>query len=108
MNQPSNIYREQLSSKYHGIPLWRPSPSKGPDHISIGDVGYLDDGAFIRIFNATIPWDDPSNSLFGELEEYVPLNAGRFGVVQDTFGPEVYYSPHVSEVDNAHVDTHDE
>jgi hypothetical protein len=106
MNQPSIIYREQLASIYHGIPLWHPSPLKGSHHVSIGDVGYLNDGAFIRIFNATLPWDDPSNNLFGKLEEYVPLNVGRFGTVRATFGPEVYHSPHVSEVDNA--DTHEE
>ena len=32
--------------------------------VSIGDVGYVDEGAFIRMFNVTRvtrPWDDESN-----------------------------------------------
>ena len=80
--------------------------------ISIGDVGYLNnDGAFIRIFDATLPWDDPSNRLLGRLEEYEPLNAGRPDIVRDrtAFDPIVYRTHHVSEVvDNVYANTYEE
>lgn len=97
----------------HGHALWHPSPLDGLHHISIGDVGYLYNGAFIRIFNATLPWDDLSNTLFGKLEEYVPLNVGKnaasgIALVETKFGQVVYRSPHVFELDDAHANTDDE
>jgi hypothetical protein len=74
VDQPFNIYREQLSSQYQGLALWDPKPvenlHKQPGHVSIGDVGYLDNGAFMRMFNVTLPWDDPSNKLLGKPEKY--------------------------------------
>ena len=68
----------------------------------------MNDGAFIRIFNATLPFDDPSNSLFGKLEEYVPLDASCSDIARTAFGQETYHSVHVSEVDNRHANTPDE
>ena len=61
VHQPSNVYRERLSSLNHGLALWDPKPVENLyNHISIGDVGYLlENGAFMRLFNVTLPWDDP-------------------------------------------------
>ena len=105
VNEPSNVYREQLTSKYHGIALWHPNPVKrlyDCGHVSIGDVGYLCDGDFIRMFNVTLPWDDSSNEKLGKLDEYKPLEQGHFVNVRDSeFYEAEYHSPQVAKVDNA-------
>ncbi len=59
--------------------MWNPSPrKKNINNVSIGDVGYLHEGTFIRIFNVTLPWNHPSNGLVGKLEPYEPLDGGPF------------------------------
>lgn len=47
----SIVYAEQLRSLRCGEPLWQPEP---PDdgEVAIGDVGFIDDGRFARLFNA--------------------------------------------------------
>ena len=105
VDQPFNVYREQLTSKYHGIALWRPNPVKGLydcGHVSIGDVGYLCDGDFLRMFNVTLPWDDSSNEKLGKPDKYEPLEQGRFVNVRDSeFYEAEYHSPHGAKVENA-------
>jgi hypothetical protein len=113
VGEPFNIYREQLSSLYHGLALWNPKPVKNlhkqPGHVSIGDVGYLDNGAFMRMFNVTLPWDDPSNKLLEKPEKYQRIKARYFGNVRDEEirGGELS-TPHVSRVDNIGANTHEE
>lgn len=102
---PSNIYREQLSSQSHGIALWHPNPIEGlydRGHVSIGDVGYLYDGDFVRMFNVTLPWNDPSNAKLGIPEKYRILELGYFVNIRDIeIGKVEYSSPQVSVKDNA-------
>ena len=103
LNQPFHVYREQLTSQYHGLALWNPKPVKDLyDHVSIGDVGYVCDGDFIRMFNVKLPWDDPSNTKFRPPKEFKSLDKDFFDNVR---GSEVdqaeYHSPPVSKVDNA-------
>jgi hypothetical protein len=114
VDQPFNVYREQLSSQYHGLALWDPKPvenlHKKPGHVSIGDVGYLDNGAFMRMFNVTLPWDDPSNKLLGKPpEKYKRIEPNYVGNVRDNEIREgEYYTPHVSKVDNVGANRHEE
>jgi hypothetical protein len=113
VDEPFNIYREQLSSLYHGLALWDPKPvenlHKQPRHVSIGDVGYLDNGAFMRIFNVTLPWDDPSNKLLGKPEKYERIEPSYLDNVHENEIREgVYHTPQVSEVDHVGADRHDE
>ncbi|KAF8491436.1 hypothetical protein F5888DRAFT_1598287, partial [Russula emetica] len=109
-----NIYREQLSSLYHGLALWDPKPvenlHKQPGYVSIGDVGYLDNGAFMRMFNVTLPWDDPSNKLLGEPDKYERIEPIHSGNVHDNEIREgEYYTPYVSKVlDNDGPVTHED
>ncbi|KAH9953164.1 hypothetical protein BC827DRAFT_169055 [Russula dissimulans] len=101
--QPFNIYRDQLSSLYHGVALWEPNPLRNIyDQVSIGDVGYVQDGFFYRMFNVTLPWDDPLNTRFGEPEPYKTLVSDPFTNIREaalTKGD--YYSRLVSKEDNA-------
>ncbi len=114
VDQPFNIYREQLSSQYHGLALWDPKPvenlHKQPSHVSIGDVGYLYNGAFMRMFNVTLPWDDPSNKLHGNPpEKYKRIRSRYFDNVHENEIREGEYStPHVLKVDNIGADRREE
>ncbi len=47
-----NIYARELLPRKHGYALWHPEHTKFGE-VQIGDVGYLHDGAFYRMFNAT-------------------------------------------------------
>jgi hypothetical protein len=118
-DQPFNTYREQLrvSFPHHGLALWDPNPVKGlfkdPGHVSIGDVGYLHNGTFMRMFNVKRPRDDPSNTLIEIPEGYKPLKQEKYEYIyrstRSTAFPEgEYYTPHVSKVDNVRANTHEE
>ena len=108
--QPSNVYREQISSLNRGLALWDPKPVEDLyDHISIGDVGYLlDNGAFMRLFNVTLPWDDPSNILLEVPEEYKRLELGHFVNVHSSEMRQTQFCSHISKVDNIYANTHSE
>jgi hypothetical protein len=103
--QPWNVYREQLSPLHQGYALWEPEPVKGLyDKVSIGDVGYVDRGFFYRMFNVTLPWDNPSNNKFGEdePEHYKPMTRKSFANIHATsFIEGDYYSPNVFRQKNA-------
>ena len=49
----SDVYASCISSYMKGYPLWFPKPhnTKEPQ---TGDVGYLQDGAFMRLFNINV------------------------------------------------------
>ena len=103
----------QLSSLHHGLALWDPKPVerlyKRPDHVSIGDVGYLDDGTFMRMFNVTLPWDDPSNSLLGKPDKYERIKPTYSGNVRDRVIREgEHNTPHIAKVDNVGANRHEE
>jgi hypothetical protein len=112
VDQPFNIYREQLSSQYQGLALWDPNPVQGlfndPGHVSIGDVGYLDNGAFMRIFNAKLPRDNSSNNFIEIPEGYKPLKKEHFENVRHREDHQEEYPSHVSKVDNVRARTHEE
>ncbi|GJE89740.1 hypothetical protein PsYK624_058460 [Phanerochaete sordida] len=54
------IYAEQLVSRGYGLPLWHPEPTKFGE-VELGDVGFVSEGSFIRLFNAMRPAHDPIN-----------------------------------------------
>jgi hypothetical protein len=103
VDQPFNVYQEQLSSNHHGMALWNPNPVQHLDddgHISIGDVGYLCDGDLIRMFNVTLAWNDPSNTRLGIPMEYQSLQHDVFDVRVSELSQTEYLSLHVSKVEN--------
>ena len=69
-----DIYREQLAIKYpsYGYALWDPSPRISDGPVQVGDVGFIRQGKFHRLFNALLPADDPSHER-GVPESYEPL-----------------------------------
>ena len=100
VEQPFNVYREQLSSLYHGLALWKPSPEGLYDRVAIGDVGYISEGAFIRMFNVTLPWDDASNRTLGIPDRYDSLNFSNIAIRHESFDKVEYYSRHLSREEN--------
>jgi len=72
-------------------------------HVSIGDVGFVHDGFFYRMFNVTLPWDDPSNTRFCEPEPYkILLCDPNTDIREATLTKGDYYSHRVSKEDNDH------
>lgn len=94
---PYNVYREQLTSLFHGHALWDPDPSNIYPQVSVGDVGYVKEGCFFRMFNVLLEWDDPSNYTFCEPEPYTRLDLGQFVNVRESrFNKGDYYSRFVA------------
>jgi hypothetical protein len=100
VQQPYDIYQEQLTTPHHGLALWRPDPVEDIyDQVSIGDVGYVYEGVFFRLFNVTLPWDDQSNRRHERgPEHYNPLTFT--GVDRNTFTQVDFYSPSVYREEN--------
>ncbi|KAH9074327.1 hypothetical protein EDB83DRAFT_1955593 [Lactarius deliciosus] len=72
-----DTYRDQLASLYYGHALWVPDPSELYDRVRVGDVGYVKQGHFLRMFNALLPADDDAQE-YGVPEGFAPLNMGPF------------------------------
>ena len=69
-----DIFREQLAIKYplYGHALWEPSPRYPNKPVQVGDVGFIREGKFRRLFNALLPENDPSHEC-GVPECHEPL-----------------------------------
>ncbi|KAH9174158.1 hypothetical protein EDB89DRAFT_1904657 [Lactarius sanguifluus] len=70
-----DIFRDQLGIKYpaFGNALWEPNPGRLYSPVEVGDVGFIREGKFHRLFNALLPADHPSHPSFGVPEHYEPL-----------------------------------
>ncbi|KAF8265480.1 hypothetical protein EI94DRAFT_1588721 [Lactarius quietus] len=70
-----DIFRDQLAIRFpgYGHALWEPSPGDPNDVVGVGDVGYINQGKFHRLFNIMLPADHPSHESFG-----VPDNHEQF------------------------------
>ncbi|PIL36332.1 transporter [Ganoderma sinense ZZ0214-1] len=76
---PYNIYAKQLLAMRQGYPLWHPEIERERGlEIKVGDVGYLHEGAFIRIFNATLPGDHEDHEMFGVPHDHKPFKVNKF------------------------------
>ncbi|KAI0029230.1 hypothetical protein K488DRAFT_33806, partial [Vararia minispora EC-137] len=70
------IYREQLAALHHGHALWEPDPAGLYDHVTVGDVGYVRQGHFHRLFNILLPAGDPSHDVLGVPEDFETMRVG--------------------------------
>jgi hypothetical protein len=103
VDPPFAVYRDQLAPLSQGLALWNPSPPKKIyDKVSIGDVGYLHEGSFIRMFNVMLPWSHESNRKLGEPEPYESLDCGPFAnTLERQFDRVKHCSRYVSAATNA-------
>ena len=69
-----DTFRDQLAIAHpaFGHALWEPDPGEFPP-VEVGDVGFIRDGKFQRLFNALLPADDPSHQRRGVPEYHEPL-----------------------------------
>ena len=69
-----DIFRDQLAIRYpgYGHALWEPSPENLPV-VGIGDVGYICEGKFHRLFNIFLSADDPSHETYGVPDNHEPF-----------------------------------
>jgi hypothetical protein len=70
-----DIFREQLGIRYplYGHALWDPSPGKLYHAVEVGDVGYIREGKFYRLFNFLLPATHASHLNFGVPEFHEPF-----------------------------------
>lgn len=66
------IYARELGQLQHGEALWVPEPN-GYDEARVGDVGYIADGVFNKLFNVIATADDPINLGFEVPDDFEPL-----------------------------------
>lgn len=114
-----DIFRDQLGIKYpaFGHALWEPNPGRLYTPVEVGDVGFIREGKFHRLFNVLLPAEHPSHERFGVPEHYEPLLPGvadhidsgkitpndfcSFGVHVSSGGLEIFaseYSNHTSYI----------
>ncbi|KAN0127578.1 hypothetical protein V8E53_014605 [Lactarius tabidus] len=84
-----DIFRHHLLMRFpaFGHALWEPEPGDLYPAVKIGDVGYIREGKFHRLFNALLPAEDESHADFGVPEHHEPItlsvrkhiNTGRLG-----------------------------
>ncbi|KAH9032017.1 hypothetical protein EDB85DRAFT_1957290 [Lactarius pseudohatsudake] len=69
-----DTFREELAKAYPGFghALWEPDPGEDPP-VEVGDVGFIREGQFHRLFNALLPEDHESHERFGVPENHEPL-----------------------------------
>ena len=56
-----DIYARELWYLGHGHPMWGPEPSLAFGEVRLGDVGYLQEGDFLFLFNCMQDAHDPVN-----------------------------------------------
>ena len=100
VDPPFNVYCDELTSLSQGLALWNPNPPKDIyNNVSIGDVGYLHEGTFIRMFNVMLPWDDPSNRTLGNPEPFNTLYGDPIINIQKSDLDGGYYCSHYVSVE---------
>jgi len=95
---PCHIFRETLAIKYPdcGHALWKPSPEGLYDAVEVGDVGFIRNGCFRRLFNVFLPGSHPSHQSFGVPESHQQLRLkGPPFVYKGSEGTLDFFSRHV-------------
>ena len=66
-----DIFRQNLTTKYsaYGHALWEPNPGGRYPAVAVGDVGFIREGRFHRLFNVLLSPRDPSHRIFGVPED---------------------------------------
>jgi hypothetical protein len=70
-----DIFRHHLVMKFpaYGHALWEPDHGNLYPAVKVGDVGYIREGKFRRLFNVLLPAEDESHEDFGVPEYHEPL-----------------------------------
>lgn len=97
---PSAVYASKLFSLGQGYALWYPEPHVTGE-VQVGDVGYIDDGAFVRLLNvwAVVP---PITYWQTAFENSEPLSEEAFRI-DDRVNPLSPGNYHSYGVENTEV-----
>jgi hypothetical protein len=70
-----DVFREEIAKKHpaYGHALWVPSPGELYSTVEVGDVGFIREGKFHRLFNVLLPKGHPSHENFDVPEGHEPL-----------------------------------
>jgi hypothetical protein len=96
------IFREQLAIMYpsYGYALWEPRPINPNRPVQVGDVGFIHEGRFFRLFSALLPADHPSQ-VHGVPEYHEPLKPTLSDHISTvSLGPKNYCSSGVKVEDD--------
>jgi hypothetical protein len=74
-----DIFRHHLAIKFpaYGHALWDPDRGNLYPPVEVGDVGYICEGKFNRLFNVLLPADHPSHRSLGVPEYHEQLTLDR-------------------------------
>ncbi|KAI9439551.1 hypothetical protein H4582DRAFT_2097746 [Lactarius indigo] len=83
----SSVINLAIKFPAYGHALWDPDPGNLYPAVEVGDVGYIHEGKFHRLFNALLPAEDESHEDYGVPEGHEQLtlnlkkhiNIGRLG-----------------------------
>ncbi|KAH8998274.1 hypothetical protein EDB86DRAFT_3076119 [Lactarius hatsudake] len=94
-----DTFREELAKAYpaFGHALWEPNPGEYPP-VEVGDVGFIRQGKFHRLFNALHSENHPSNQRFGVPEDHEQLQPVPNHIDRGALNPNTFYSYGVSVV----------
>jgi len=95
-----NTFRDQLAIAHpaFGYALWEPDPGEFPP-VEVGDVGFIRDGKFHRLFNALLPENHLSHERLGVPGDHEPLRPRmQDHINRGTLSPNTFYSYGVTVV----------
>ncbi|OCH94657.1 hypothetical protein OBBRIDRAFT_823403 [Obba rivulosa] len=95
MARIEDVYIDEMLRLGLGYPLWHPSPTESGE-VQVGDVGYIRDDKFIRLFNATKDPYDPANSGLQMPQNFERLVLPDDAICRDTFAAGMRCSPTVT------------
>ncbi|KAI9430012.1 hypothetical protein BJY52DRAFT_94949 [Lactarius psammicola] len=96
-----DTFRDQLAIAHpaFGYALWEPDPGEQSSPVEVGDVGYIRQGKFYRIFNALLPANHPSHESLGVPEDHEQLRPRmQDHINRGTLSPNTFYSYGVTVV----------
>ena len=90
-------YAKQLEILGYGYALYEPNPMDDYDRVRVGDVGYIQKGKFMKLFNIFEPLDDAGGAINNNVPEmFEPLpEEFRLTSFLEPLSPGVYRSKSV-------------
>ncbi|GLB34411.1 hypothetical protein LshimejAT787_0112950 [Lyophyllum shimeji] len=93
-----DTYARELSELGRGYPLYYPEPHPEDGSVRLGDVGYTSEGAFYRLFNVSLPAEDPSQR-FGVPNDFESLDLGVVRTFEAALQPGPLHSGTISTLE---------
>lgn len=93
-----DTFREELAKAYpaFGHALWEPDPGEYPS-VEVGDVGFVREGQFHRLFNVLLPEGHVSHERFGVPEGHEQLQpVVAHHINRGVLTPNTFYSSGVT------------